>query len=395
MFDSITPAPPDPILGLSEAFNQDDRPEKINLTIGVYRDDEGRTPVLECVKEAERRLLENESTKGYLGIDGLAAYNQAVRRLTLGEIVAADRVFVAQTPGGTGALKVAADFLRKNFSPTRVWISQPTWPNHVGIFDSAGLATESYPYLTADRTAVDVEAILEHIESEGRAGDVICLHACCHNPTGVDPTAEQWQAIAEATRRKAMLPLIDFAYHGFGDGLDEDRRGLVAIAKEHDEWLVCSSYSKNFSLYSERVGALQVICSTPQSVEKVAGSVKQSVRSNYSNPPRHGAAIVATILEAPQLRELWLSELHQMRDRIHRMRELFVEQMKATGCPADFSFLLDQRGMFSFSGLTPMQVDSLRTEHAIYIVGSGRINVAGITDENVERLTRAIAAEIQ
>lgn len=395
MFDSITPAPPDPILGLAEAFNQDGRPEKINLTIGVYRDGEGKTPVLESVKEAERRLLESESTKGYLGIDGLDAYNQAVRQLTLGDLVAADRVFVAQTPGGTGALKVAADFIRKNFSPARVWVSSPTWPNHVGIFETAGLATESYPYLTADRTAVAVEASLQHIEAQGRTGDVICLHACCHNPTGVDPTAEQWQAIAAATRRKGMLPLIDFAYHGFGDGLDEDRRGLEAIAKEHDEWLVCSSYSKNFSLYSERVGALQVICGTSRDANKAAGSVKQAVRSNYSNPPRHGAAIVATILDDPQLRKRWLRELQQMRDRIQRMRALFVEQMKATGCPTDFSFLLDQRGMFSFSGLTPVQVDSLRTNHAIYIVGSGRINVAGITEENVQRLTRAIATELK
>lgn len=391
MLETVIPAPPDPILGLSEAFQKDTRSEKINLTIGVFRDANGQTPILECVKKAEQRILADEGTKGYLGIDGLPAFNKKTCELTLGGIVPAERVFAAQAPGGTGALKIAADFIRSNFAASRVWVSTPTWPNHVSIFETAGLQTESYPYLTADRKAIDLDALLDVILKQGAKGDVICLHGCCHNPTGVDPTEEQWSAIAKATAERGMLPLIDFAYQGFGDGLDEDRRGLRAIVAEHAELLVCSSYSKNFGLYSERVGALFAVCESPDNVEKVGGSIKKSVRSNYSNPPRHGGSIVATILEDEALKTEWLEELATMRSRIHEMRAMFVEKMKATGCATDFSFLLDQRGMFSFSGLTPMQVDQLRTEYGIYIVGSGRINVAGITPGNIDLLTSAMA----
>jgi aspartate aminotransferase len=390
MFESVAAAPPDPILGIGEAFQKDPRSHKINLTIGVYRDDQGRTAILDSVKQAEAKILASETTKGYLGIDGLTEFNTLATELSMGGIVAADRIAKAQTPGGTGALKVAADFLVKSFPHARVWCSNPTWPNHFSLFEVAGLETKVYPYLASDKRSLDIGGFLDTIEREGRAGDVICLHACCHNPSGIDPTPSQWSDIAELTAQRGILPLIDFAYHGFGDGLEEDRLGIKAIAKQHQEFLVSSSYSKNFGLYSERVGALMAICPSTDVVERVASSIKQSVRANYSNPPRHGASIVATILGDSALKSLWLSELSAMRSRIHAVRKQFVDGMRAAGCGTDFSFLLQQRGMFSFSGLTPMQVDWLRNEKAIYMVGSGRINVAGITSQNLSALCSAI-----
>lgn len=390
MFEIVSAAPPDPILGLGDAFQKDPRSGKINLTIGVYRDDSGRTPILKSVKQAESKLLADEATKGYLGIDGLTEFNQLACELTMGGLVPTERIAATQTPGGTGALKVAADFLYKNFPQARVWCSNPTWPNHFSIFEVAGLETKVYPYLASDKRSLDFGALIETLEKEARAGDAICLHACCHNPTGVDPTAEQWSDLAELTAQRGVLPLIDFAYHGFGDGLDEDRVGIKAIAGQHEEFLVCSSYSKNFGLYSERVGGLLAICPNAESSSKVASSLKQSIRANYSNPPRHGAAIVATILGDPQLKKQWMAELAEMRERIHSVRQQFVNGMRAVGCKVDYSFLLDQRGMFSFSGLTPLQVDWLQKEKAIYMVGSGRINVAGITSQNIDILCKAI-----
>lgn len=395
MFETLVSAPPDPILGLTDAFQQDARADKINLTIGVYRDQAGQTPILDCVKQAERRLLESEVSKGYLGIDGQVEFRKLASELTLGDLVAENRVAACQSPGGTGALRVAADFLAKQNSRARVWCSTPTWPNHNSIFESAGLETRAYPYLAADRKSLDFAAWLDLIEREGRAGDVLLVHACCHNPTGIDPTGEQWSEVSELSAQRGMLPLIDFAYHGFGDGLEEDRVALAAFSKHHAEFLVCSSYSKNFGLYSERVGALLVVCSSADSVPKVSSNVKVAVRSNYSNPPRHGGAIVALILGDPQLRQQWLGELAQMRQRIHSVRTQFVEAMKRADSPVDFSFLLSQRGMFSYSGLTPMQVDWLRANKGIYMVGSGRINVAGITPANIDMLSVAIAEALR
>lgn len=395
MFETLATAPPDPILGLTDAFAQDPRPDKINLTIGVYRDESGLTPILDSVKRAERRLLSSEKSKGYLGIDGLPEFRKLAGELTLGEWVEPERVSVCQTPGGTGALRVAADFLAKQAPQARVWCSTPTWPNHISIFGSAGFETKAYPYLSGDRKSLDFAAMLELLEREGRAGDVMLLHACCHNPTGIDPTAEQWSGLAELTAQRGMLPLIDFAYHGFGDGLDEDRQAIAEISKHHAEFLICSSYSKNFGLYSERVGALLAVCPDEIIAQRVASNIKVSVRSNYSNPPRHGGAIVAEILGDAELREQWLAELAQMRGRIHSVRSQFVEAMKQSGCDVDFSFLLGQRGMFSYSGLTPMQVDWLRSQKGIYMVGSGRINVAGITNSNLAALTSAIAEALR
>lgn len=395
MFESLSPAPPDPILGLNDAFQQDKHPHKINLTSGVYRDESGLTPILPSVKEAERRLLEQETSKGYLGIDGMEEYRRLASQLTLGDIVDAQRVVACQTPGGTGALRVAADFIYKNTPQARVWCSTPTWPNHNSIFQMAGLETKAYPYLSADHKSLDFSAMLDALERDGRMGDVICLHACCHNPTGIDPTQEQWAEMAELVGQRGMLPLVDFAYQGFGDGLVEDRLCLTEIAKHNAEFLVCSSYSKNFGLYSERVGALLAVCTSADMVPCVASNVKVAVRCNYSNPPRHGGAIVATILGDAQLRSQWEKELGEMRGRIHNVREQFVSAMKQTNCAVDFSFLLSQRGMFSYSGLTPLQVDWLRTQRGIYIVGSGRINVAGITSSNLGTLSAAIAEALR
>jgi len=391
MFETIALASPDPILGLSEAFTKDPRREKINLTIGVYQDDSGKTPVLECVKRAERKLWESEQSKSYLAIDGLATFRQRAFELALEGLATADSTAVVQTPGGTGALKVAADLLRKNFGPLRVWVSTPTWPNHNSLFESSGLQVKNYPYLSSDKRTLDFAALTTVLENETRQGDVLCLHGCCHNPSGIDPTREQWSTIFELSKRKGLMPLIDFAYQGFGRSLEEDRECLKAIQPLHDEYIVCSSFSKNFGLYSERVGALMVVCSTESQAANVSSSAKQVVRTNYSNPPRHGGALIATVLSDPDLMKLWLTELTEMRKRIQHMREQFVHDMKQTGCSQDFSFLLNQRGMFSFSGLTPMQVDWLRSEKGIYIIGNGRINVAGMTPSNLPLLTQAIA----
>ncbi len=391
MFESIAAAPPDPILGLGEAFNKDARSGKINLTIGVYQDDQGKTCILDSVKKAEAKLLAGETTKGYLGIDGLKEFTQLASQLALGTLATTDNVATVQTPGGTGALRVAADFLGLTFPNMRVWFSNPTWPNHLGIFQRAGLETKIHPYLAGDKRSLDMPAMLDTLEREGKAGDAIVLHACCHNPTGIDPTEDQWQELAELTAQRGMLPILDFAYQGFGDGPTEDQVGLRQIAAQHSEYFVCSSFSKNFGLYSERVGALMAVTPSSDSTSRMLSQLKQAVRVNYSNPPRHGAAIVATILGDAALRSQWMDEVTGMRQRIHTMREQFVQGMHDAGCDTDFSFLLKQKGMFSYSGLTPMQVDWLKANKAIYMVGTGRINVAGITPANLSILCAAIA----
>ena len=391
MFDTVALAPPDPILGLAESFSKDSRKEKINLTIGVYQDDSGRTPVLDCIKRAEHLLWESEQSKSYLSIEGMTTFRQHAFELALGGLADFEHTAVVQTPGGTGALKVAADLLRRNFGPLRVWVSTPTWPNHCSLFESSGLEVKNYPYLSGNKRSLDYSAMLTTIETEARQGDVLCLHGCCHNPSGIDPTPDQWHQIFELSADKGMVPLIDFAYQGFGSGLEEDRECLRTIQSYHNEYVVCSSFSKNFGLYSERVGALMVVCSSQSHAANVSSGAKQVVRTNYSNPPRHGGALIATVLTNPELKSLWLTELTSMRERIGRMREQFVHNMMATGCDVDFSFLLKQRGMFSFSGLNPMQVDWLRNEKGIYIVGNGRINVAGMTPSNLPVLTAAVA----
>ncbi|MCG7387578.1 amino acid aminotransferase [Pantoea sp. ACRSB] len=394
MFESISAAPADPILGLADLFRADDRPHKINLGIGVYKDETGNTPVLTSVKKAEQYLLENETTKNYLSIDGLADFARCTQELLFGAenpLIAAGRARTAQTPGGTGALRVAADFLATQTSVKRVWVSNPSWPNHKNVFNAAGLEVCEYAYYDAEKHQLDFDGMLAALQ-EAKAGDVVLFHGCCHNPTGIDPTAEQWSQLAQLSQAKGWLPLFDFAYQGFARGLNEDAEGLRIFAASHQELIVASSYSKNFGLYNERVGAITLVAADAATAETAFSQVKYTIRANYSNPPAHGAAVVATILSNQALRTIWEQELTDMRQRIQRMRQLFVNTLAEKGATRDFSFIIQQNGMFSFSGLTKDQVIRLRDEFAVYAVNSGRVNVAGMTPDNMSALCEAIVA---
>lgn len=392
MFESLEPAPKDPIFGLTEAFKRDPNPEKINLGVGVYQDEHGQTPVLRTVKLAEARLLEEETSKEYLDIEGSPAYAAAVQELVFGpghEVVTSGRAVTVHTPGGTGGLRVGAEFLRKVNPGARVWVSDPTWPNHHNVFRAAGFGVETYPYFTAANTLAFDEMLAAFEAMPER--DIVLLHGCCHNPTGIDPTPEQWAVIANVLAERNLLPFVDFAYQGLGDGLREDALGVLTLCQRVPEMLIATSFAKNFGLYNERTGALTLIARSKETAQIALGHVKQVIRANYSNPPAHGAAIVTTILNNPQLRAEWEGEVRAMRERINRTRQRFVDTLAALGVTRDFTFLKQQRGLFSFSGLTKEQVDILREKHSIYIVGSGRINVSGINESNVERLCRAIA----
>jgi aspartate/tyrosine/aromatic aminotransferase len=392
MLERIEAAPKDAILGLTEAFRADPRAEKINLSVGVYQDATGKTPLLECVKEAEKRLAAAPTTKSYLPISGLGEYCQAVAELAFGagaEALSGKRVAWAQTPGGTGALRVAADFIHTSLPGATVWQSDPTWPNHPQIFAAAGVATKTYPYFDAATNSLKLDAMLAAIKAMP-AGDVILLHGCCHNPTGIDPAPTEWKQIADAVYGRGLLPLIDFAYQGFADGIAEDAAGLKAFLRPGAEFLVCSSFSKNFSLYRERVGALFAVAGSAEAAAAVQTQIDRVIRANYSNPPGHGAEIVATILRDGELRKQWEGEVATMRNRINDMRKALVAALKKHGVPGDYSFIERQRGMFSFSGLTKEQVEALKKDHAIYAVGSGRINVAGLTPSNVDRVAECI-----
>lgn len=394
MFERIAAAPADPILGLADLFRADDRQNKINLGIGVYKDETGKTPVLTSVKKAEQYLLENETTKNYLSIDGIADFGRCTQELLFGadsRIISSKRARTAQTPGGTGALRVAADFIATQTSAKRIWVSNPSWPNHKNVFAAAGLEVSEYQYYDAAQHALDFDGLLNSLNS-AEAGDVVLFHGCCHNPTGIDPTAEQWAQLAELSLAKGWLPLFDFAYQGFARGLEEDAEGLRAFAASHQELIVCSSYSKNFGLYNERVGAFTLVAADAAVADTAFSQVKATIRANYSNPPAHGAAVVATILSNTALRVLWEQELTAMRERIQRMRQLFVNTLQEKGAKGDFSFIINQNGMFSFSGLTKDQVVRLREEFGVYAVNSGRVNVAGMTPDNMAPLCEAIVA---
>ncbi|WP_274850582.1 amino acid aminotransferase [Serratia marcescens] len=394
MFEKITAAPADPILGLTDIFRADARPNKINLGIGVYKDETGKTPVLTSVKKAEQYLLENETTKNYLGIEGIPAFASCTQELLFGKespIVTDRRARTAQTPGGTGGLRVAADFIANQTSAKRIWISNPSWPNHKNVFSAVGLEVLEYAYYDAANHALDFDGLLNSLK-QAQAGDVVLFHGCCHNPTGIDPTAEQWAQLAELSAANGWLPLFDFAYQGFANGLEEDAQGLRIFAAKHQELIVASSYSKNFGLYNERVGACTIVAADAETADRAFSQVKAAIRANYSNPPSHGAAVVATILGNDALRAMWEQELTDMRQRIHRMRQLFVNTLQEKGAQQDFSFIIQQNGMFSFSGLTKEQVLRLREEFGVYAVNSGRVNVAGMTSDNMAPLCEAIVA---
>jgi aspartate/tyrosine/aromatic aminotransferase len=397
MFERITPAPPDAILGLTDAFKKDRNPHKINLGVGVYKDASGRTPVLSSVKEAQRRIDASETTKSYLPIEGSPEYAAATQRLLFGAdqpLASNGQAVTVQAPGGTGALRVAADFVQR-FSPhATAWLSNPTWPNHPSVFQSAGLKVDVYPYFDATTNSVDFDAMLDKIKTVP-AGDVLLLHGCCHNPTGADLSPSQWQQLAAVAQEQGLLPLLDFAYQGFADGLAEDAVGVRTIAEACPETLIASSYSKNFGLYNERVGALTLVAPTADAAEAALSHIKQVIRANYSNPPAHGAKVIETIVGDDALRQQWENEVKEMRERINTMRDLFVETLNEKGVDRDFSFIARQRGMFSFSGLTADQVKQLRDKYAIYAVSSGRINVAGMTAANMDYLCTAIADVIK
>jgi len=394
---SRTPAPPDPILGLTEAFRADTRSGRVNLSSGVYVDDTGITPVLPTVLEAEKRILANETTKVYRPIDGDAVYRSAVRDLIFGpghEIVTSGRSATSHTPGGTGALRVAADFLAQGGAPRTVWVSDPTWPNHPSIFGAAGFRVRPYPYVVPGERHVAIDAMLAALE-DAEPGDLLLLHGSCHNPTGVDPSAEEWARIGDVAERRELLPLVDFAYQGFGDGLREDASWQDAIARPGRELLVVSSFSKNFALYNERVGALTVVAADTAAADSAQSHVKIAIRANYSNPPSHGAEIVTTILGDPALRALWEEELAGMRGRIHANRRLVVAALQDRAIPGDWAPIAHERGMFALLNLSKDQVARLRADHAVYVVGAGRINVAGITAANLDLFADAVAAVVQ
>ena len=386
-------APPDPILGLAEAFRNDPRPDKVNLSAGVFVDETGKTPMLASVIEAERRLAEAATTKLYLPIDGNAVYRDLVRELALGkdhEAVTSGRALATQTPGGTGGLRVAADFLRQTGAGDTLWMSEPTWPNHPQLFQAAGFRIRAYPYTDATGRRIDEEAMLAAL-GQASPGDIVLLHGACHNPTGVDPSPDLWRRIGDLVEERHILPLVDLAYQGFGDGLAEDAAGLHELARPDAELLVSTSFSKTFSLYAERVGALIVIARSAADANAAQSHVKAAVRVNYSNPPAHGADIVRTILADPALRPQWETELAGMRARIKDNRRALVAALEARRIPGDWSGIATQRGMFALLGLDAHQVARLKDEHAVYVVGKGRINVAGFTQANLPVFADALA----
>ncbi|MDV7102835.1 amino acid aminotransferase [Vibrio sp. TH_r3] len=394
MFEKVNAAPADPILGLTELFKKDTNPEKINLGAGIYKDEQGTTPVLATVKKAEAALLESEKTKSYLTIEGTAEYGLAVQKLLFGadaEIVSSQRAKTAQAPGGTGALRVAGEFIKRQLGSPKIWISNPTWANHNGVFTGAGLETVQYSYYNAELKEKDFAGMVADL-SKASEGDIVLLHGCCHNPTGIDPTLEEWQELAKLCADKKLIPLFDFAYQGFAKGVEEDAAGLRAFTQYNKEMLVASSFSKNFGLYNERVGAFTLVAESNEIATTAFSQVKAIIRSIYSNPPAHGAAVVTTILNNAELRAEWEQEVAEMRDRIQEMRTLFVDTLKAEGVTKDFSFIARQNGMFSFSGLNKDQVERLKEEFSIYIVGSGRVSVAGMTKANMGPLCKGIAA---
>ncbi len=393
MFEELQMAPADPILGLSEAFGNDTNPDKINLGVGIYKNELGKTPILDSVKKAEEKILETETSKSYLPIPGGKDFAAVVQQLLFGpdsDIIKTNRAVTAQTPGGTGALRIAGGFLKKVRPDAALWVSDPTWANHMGIFGDAGFKVEKYPYYDEENKCLDFDAMINALKQIPR-GQIVLLHGCCHNPTGMDPTLEQFEQISGVLKERKLLPLVDFAYQGLADGIDEDAAGVRILCGSNPEVIITSSFSKNFGLYNERTGALTVLCDSAETAQKAFSHLKLTIRRCYSNPPAHGGAIVSTVMADPELKARWELEVKDIRDRINEMRGLFVKTLKDKGVTRDFSFITKQKGMFSFSGLNKAQVDTLREKYSIYIVGSGRINVAGMTPSNMDRLCEAIA----
>ena len=393
LFTAVEMAPRDPILGLNEQFAADTNPNKVNLGVGVYFDDNGKLPLLECVQAAEKTMMEKPAARGYLPIDGIAAYDAAVKSLVFGadsEPVKSGRIATVQGIGGTGGLKIGADFLKKLNPAAKVLISDPSWENHRALFSSAGFIVESYRYYDAATRGVDFIGMLADLNAAA-PGTIILLHACCHNPTGYDITGAQWDQVIAVVKAKNLVPFLDMAYQGFGNGITEDGAVIGKFVAAGLDFFVSTSFSKSFSLYGERVGALSVLCSSKEEADRVLSQLKIVIRTNYSNPPIHGGAVVAAVLGSPELRAMWEKELAAMRVRIKAMRQKLVDGLKAAGVQQDMSFITTQIGMFSYSGLTKDQMVRLRSEFGVYGTDTGRMCVAALNSKNIDYVCQAIA----
>jgi aromatic-amino-acid transaminase len=393
LFAAVEMAPRDPILGLNEQFNADPNPAKVNLGVGVYFDDQGKLPVLGCVAAAEHQLLEAPKAKGYLPIDGIAAYDKAVQGLVFGsdsEAVRSGRVATVQALGGTGGLKIGADFLKRLQPGATVLISDPSWENHRALFTNAGFTVNTYPYHDAATRGIRFDAMLDTLSSAA-PGTVAVLHACCHNPTGCDLTPAQWDQVVATCKARGLVPFLDMAYQGFGEGIAEDGAVVGQFLAAGIQFFVSTSFSKSFSLYGERVGALSVVCSDKAEADRVLSQLKIVIRTNYSNPPTFGATVVATVLNTPALRQQWEDELAGMRERIRATRHALVAKLQAAGVQGDLSYITRQKGMFSYSGLSVAQMQRLRSEFGVYGVDSGRICVAAINSRNIDAVVAALA----
>ena len=396
MFTAVEMAPRDPILGLNEQFAADTNPSKVNLGVGVYYDDNGKLPLLQCVQAAEQNMMKAPTARGYLPIDGIVAYDNAVKTLVFGadsEPVTSGRVATIQAIGGTGGLKVGADFLKKLNPKAKVLISDPSWENHRALFTNAGFEVESYPYYDAAKRGINFDGMLAALNA-APAGTVVVLHACCHNPTGYDITSEQWDQVVAAVKAKGLVPFLDMAYQGFGYGLKEDGAAVAKFVAAGLTFFVSTSFSKSFSLYGERVGALSVLCENKEEAGRVLSQLKIAIRTNYSNPPIHGGAVVAAVLGNAELRALWEKELGEMRVRIKAMRQKLVDGLKAAGVKEDMSFITTQIGMFSYSGLTKDQMVRLRNEFGVYGTDTGRMCVAALNSKNIDYVCASIAKVI-
>jgi aromatic-amino-acid transaminase len=393
LFTAVEMAPRDPILGLNEQFNADANPHKVNLGVGVYYDDNGKLPLLECVQAAEKQMMEAPKARGYLPIDGIAAYDAAVKNLVFGaesEPVKAGRVATVQALGGTGGLKIGADFLKKVNPGAKVLISDPSWENHRALFSQAGFTVEAYPYYNAAKKGIDFDGMLTALNLAAE-GTVVVLHACCHNPTGYDITPQQWDQVIAAVKARKLVAFLDMAYQGFGYGIAEDGAVIGKFVASRQNFFVSTSFSKSFSLYGERVGALSVLCQDQEEASRVLSQLKIVIRTNYSNPPIHGGQVVAMVLNTPELRSQWEKELGDMRLRIKQMRLALVEKLKAAGVKQDMSFITQQIGMFSYSGLTKDQMVRLRNEFGVYGTDTGRMCVAALNSKNIDYVCQSIA----
>ena len=393
LFSAVEMAPRDPILGLNEQFNADPNPRKVNLGVGVYFDDNGKLPLLQCVQAAEKTLMATPTARGYLPIDGIAAYDSAVKGLVFGadsEPVKSGRVATVQAIGGTGGLKIGADFLKRLSPNATVLISDPSWENHRALFTNAGFTVETYAYYDAAQRGVNFAAMLASLKAAA-PGTIVVLHACCHNPTGYDITPAQWAQVIAVVREGRLTPFLDMAYQGFGYGIQEDGAVIDQFVAAGLNFFVSTSFSKSFSLYGERVGGLSVLCSDKEEAGRVLSQLKIVIRTNYSNPPTHGGAVVAAVLNNPELRALWEKELGEMRVRIKAMRQKLVDGLKAAGVQQDMSFITQQIGMFSYSGLNKDQMVRLRTEFGVYGTDTGRMCVAALNSQNIDYVCQSIA----